>query len=121
MSKDHLVTGLSGEREAVRFLKKCKYKILARNYTCPLGELDIVALRDDELVFVEVKTRRNVETQPEERVDFRKRRKLTSLANYFVAQKHLERFCCRFDIVAVRFDADGHAQIDHYPDAFDAT
>lgn len=51
------ITGQQGEDEAVQFLKKRGYKIVERNFKKPQGDIDIVALEDDTLVFVEVKTR----------------------------------------------------------------
>ena len=69
-----------GERDAVRFLKKSGYKILARNYTCLIGELDIVASRDGVLSFVEVKTKSGTSQHPEEAVGLSKQRKLANVA-----------------------------------------
>lgn len=51
------ITGKQGEEEAVHFLKKLGYKIVERNFKKPQGDIDIVALEGDTLVFVEVKTR----------------------------------------------------------------
>ena len=51
------IKGAVGEDIAVNYLLKNKYKIVARNYSCPLGEVDIVALDKKTLVFTEVKLR----------------------------------------------------------------
>ena len=51
--------GKKGERAAVQYLKSQGYTIVATNYRTPFGEADIIALDNDELVFVEVKTRTN--------------------------------------------------------------
>lgn len=56
--KDDL--GRQGEEYAARFLIDAGYRVLARNWRCPQGEIDIVTVVDDEIVFVEVKTRSSV-------------------------------------------------------------
>ena len=112
--------GPRGEREAARHLKKLGYRILARNYTCPVGELDIVALLDGVLIIVEVKTLGTEDGQPEERVDHKKRRKLVRVASYFIKEKRLEHLPCQFDVLAVRYPPDGKPSIQHFPDAFSA-
>ena len=108
-----------GERDAVRFLKKSGYKILARNYTCLIGELDIVASRDGVLSFVEVKTKSGTSQHPEEAVGLSKQRKLANVADFFVHTMRLDHLCCQFDVVAVNYDDRGRAHINHFPDAFE--
>lgn len=56
---DKKTLGILGEDTAARLLSCEGYKIIARNYRCKHGEIDIIAARDDCLYFVEVKTRRN--------------------------------------------------------------
>src|SRR5271154_6771773 len=80
--------GTRSERSALRFLKQLGYRILARNYTCPLGEIDIIALDGACVVFVEV---RSTETAAAEKVaasvDNLKQQRLTRLALQYL-QKH---------------------------------
>ncbi len=86
-------------------LRRRGYRILERNYRCPLGEIDCVALHGRTLVFLEVKTRAGqAYGAPHEAVDRRKRRKLTRLAQYFAKERRLEGAPMRFDVVAVRWD-----------------
>ena len=74
--------GRWGEKQCRRFLGRKGLKVVARNYTCPLGEIDlVVAEPDGAIVFVEVKTRRNEEyQQAQDAVNYKKRRKLGRLA-----------------------------------------
>lgn len=79
--------GDAGERLAAAWLEEHGYRVVARNWRCPYGELDLVAEREGELVFVEVKTRRGVRLgAPEEAITAAKRRHLVaSVAAYLDA------------------------------------
>jgi Holliday junction resolvase-like predicted endonuclease len=74
-AKDPL--GDRGENHAARYLRERGYKILLRNFRCPLGEIDIVARDGRTLVFVEVKTRTEDEPLPEDQVNPFKQHQLT--------------------------------------------
>ena len=75
---EHLKLGRRGEKLAVRHLKRNGYRVLARNWRCKHDELDVVARRDDLLVVVEVKTRRDTTFgRPADAVDREKRRRLS--------------------------------------------
>ncbi len=91
-----------GEALAALFLRLKGYRIEARNWRCPLGEIDIVARDRRTLVFVEVKTRTGATAgTPEEAVDERKRRRLALLARSFLTRVRGEPPPCRFDVIAV--------------------
>jgi putative endonuclease len=110
--------GKDGERFAVSFLEHQGYTILERNYTFNHGEIDIVARDKDELVFVEVKMRRNPQFGfPEESVTPAKQELLRRTAEGYVHEKELENCSCRFDVVAIR-DEDGVKTFVHYKNAF---
>ena len=80
--------GKSGEEIAAKFLQKKGYRILERNYRCRLGEIDLVAKKSGDLLFVEVKTRRSSESvSPPELVDFRKQRQISRAAQHYLAVK----------------------------------
>src|SRR5689334_20908411 len=82
--------GSRSERAAERFLKRLGYRIVARNYTCPQGELDLVALDRDCLVFVEVRSTGNENTErTSASVDIAKQRRLTNLALHFLQKRRL--------------------------------
>jgi putative endonuclease len=111
-------TGKLGEDLAVAHLKKAGYQIIAQNYRCLYGEVDIIARDDDTLVFVEVKSRKS-ETfgQPQEAVGLEKRKKLSRISLYYLQQKRLETYNARFDVIAVKMLPDG-TQIDLIQNAF---
>lgn len=112
--------GERGELAAARFLRQAGLKILTRGYRNRFGEIDIVALDGDTLVFVEVKTRRSHSAgHPAEAVDDRKQQQIVRLANAF-CRRHGATGCrCRFDIVAVTWPSDvTEPIIDHIPGAF---
>jgi putative endonuclease len=91
-----------GEGIAATWLRLKGYRIVARNWRCPHGELDLVARHGDTLVFVEVKTRASrAAGSPEEAVDRRKQARLVRLAQAYLARLGGEPPPCRFDVVAV--------------------
>ena len=111
--------GARGERRAARYLRRSGYRIVKRNYQCPVGEVDLVALDGDTLVFIEVKTRSG-EGEPAEPVRWAQRNHLERAAKYFLAQYHLQHKPCRFDVVTINWPAHGQPRIEHFPDAFPA-
>ena len=99
---NHIALGIAGEKKAVKFLKKHKYKILEKNYRCALGEVDVIARQGETLVFVEVKTRSScLFGRPCEAVDEQKQEKLRRLALYYQRFKRLYNIPLRFDVVEV--------------------
>jgi putative endonuclease len=114
--------GTRSERAAARHLKKLGYRILARNFTCPLGELDLIALDGNTLVFVEVRSTEGDDLlRPAASVDARKQQRLTRLALFYLQKKKLLNHPARFDVLAVSWPA-GRAEptMAHYPNAFEA-
>lgn len=91
-----------GEDLAASHLRAKGMRIISRNWRTRFGELDIVAMQGETLVFVEVKARRSAEfAGPEIGVFGAKRQKLRTLAEAFIAA-HRPRFTdCRFDVVSV--------------------
>lgn len=78
--------GFLGEEMAAEVLKGRGYYILRRNYTCPYGEVDIIAVKNNVLVFVEVKTKASrLYGNPAEAVDARKQRHIKNAARYFLS------------------------------------
>ena len=112
--------GERGERIAARFLKRLGYGIIARNYRCPAGEIDIIALDQDTVVFVEVKTRSSTgEPFPESQVNYHKQRQLTRVARTFLAARGSQDPPCRFDVVAAVVNERGKPAVDHFINAFE--
>lgn len=114
--------GTRSERAAACFLRRLGYRIVARNWSCKLGELDLVALDGACVVFVEV---RSTQTGPSERpaasVGAAKQRRLTSLALCFLQQKKLLNYMARFDVVVIRWPpGQREPTVVHFPHAFEA-
>jgi len=102
-------------------------KILATNYRCPSGEVDLIALDRstrkatgaETLVFVEVKTRTSDRyTDPESAVNRDKQRRIRKVAGYYRTRRRAEDYNVRYDIVSVVLRPDADPQIKHIPDAF---
>lgn len=110
--------GNIGEDTAVKYLKRQGYRILERNFRLKLGEIDIIALDNKELVFVEVKTRdsNNYEFLVSS-VNKNKEKRLIKTASYYMQKKNLEDITGRFDIIFVT-GSNGHMEIEHLKDAF---
>jgi putative endonuclease len=114
MVKETNNLGALGEEAAAEYLKEQGYKILDRNFQNNfgrrLGEIDIIArdIQEDELVFVEVKTRQYEKyrnTLPEENITYAKLRKLSKIAGAYLRLKRLEDAPYRFDAVSVWLSA----------------
>ncbi|QPJ63835.1 MAG: YraN family protein [Candidatus Nitronauta litoralis] len=102
MTFKRLSFGQDGEKRAVKFLKKNKYRILETNFTTKAGEIDIVAEQGGVLVFVEVKSRAdNEHGHPLDAVTSAKQRKLIQVAERFRISNGLLGRDCRFDVVAI--------------------
>ncbi len=112
--------GNRGERLAARFLRRQGYKILARQYSNRFGEIGLVALDGESIVFVEVKTRRSGSAgHPVEAVTHEKQSKLTRAALAFLKRHRLLERSARFDVVAILWPKGAkHPEIDHYRSAF---
>ena len=119
MAEDPKKLGNAGEKAAIRYLKRQGYKILARNYICPAGEIDVVCFDGDAIVFVEVKTRRHdSDADPEANINAYKRRKLEQVARQWL-RAHREPDCgYRFDAVSVLFPVSGKPSVRHIEEAF---
>ncbi len=105
MPDERQILGAEGERAAEKFLKRRRYTIVERNYRCPVGEVDLVALDGRTVVFIEVKTRTGEGWgTPLEAVDRRKQRQVSRAAQYFLAQHRLQDREARFDVVGIWWD-----------------
>ena len=94
--------GVSGEQQAKKHLIKQGYKVLETNYKTVLGEIDIIAKKDDFIVFVEVKTRSNTKFGlPRESVTPYKQNKIRTVATYYLKTKNMLNFNVRFDVIDI--------------------
>ena len=106
--------GRAGEIKASEFLKKNGLKVLETNFKTHIGEIDIIALDGEELVFVEVKTRTDEDFgSPSEAVNRKKQEKYFKVASEYLIKNKKTDSPCRFDVVEI---CDG--QINHIKDAF---
>ncbi len=110
----------AAEDAAADFLRRQGYQIVQRNFTTRLGEIDIVAVDDGMVVFVEVKSRASDDYGPPEvAVDRRKQAKLRRIAQLYLDRHRLTDTPCRFDVVALTRAADGVGwRIELFRDAF---
>jgi len=96
--------GRMGEELAKLFLEKEGYQIIEENFWCRYGEIDLIAKEEEYLVFVEVKLSNNKSyMSPQEKVDYRKQKKLEQVARYYLSNKQVESDF-RFDVVAISGD-----------------
>lgn len=96
--------GVQSEKLAERHLRQCGYHILDKNVRLAHGELDIVALDGETLVFCEVRARTGtLSGQPGESINYKKQHKLLILADaYLQGHANLANSVCRFDAVLVQ-------------------
>ena len=117
--------GDRGENLAARHLRNLGYRIITRNFRCPLGEIDIVARDGSTLVFCEVKTRsyedQGAGVTPEDQVNPTKRHQITKAARYYLGRYGTVQPAARFDVVAVVWPTNRDPLIRHTPHAFEAT
>ena len=102
---DRQEVGKLGEKEARKFLKKRGYRIRETGFRCPHGEIDIVAQQKDWLVFVEVRTKSNLDFgTPEESITAAKKKKLVALALTYTSTHQNLPPLWRIDVVAIELD-----------------
>lgn len=119
MARSSAERGEAGERLAESFLRRCGLKTLARRFSAPVGEIDLIMRAGQTIVFVEVKTLASRAFKaPEDQVTPAKRRKLARTAEWFLQSHGLNDAPCRFDVVSVIFPDEGAAEVMHYPTAF---
>ncbi len=101
------IIGKKGEDIATEFLKKNKYKILERNFYCNQGEIDIIAVDKKEIVFIEVKTRNNIDYgMPSEAVTKRKEKHFKKATEYYIYKNNLYNEFIRLDVIEVLFQGN---------------
>ena len=107
-------TGNEAEDQAVKYLKNKGYKILARNFACKAGEIDIIARKKNDLVFVEVKARAtNTYGGGVAAVNKSKQKKITLCAITYIKENKPKFDALMFDIIAL---TDG--KLEHIQNAF---
>ncbi len=115
-------TGQTGEDVAVKYLKKQRCKIIARNYTKPWGEVDIIAKKKKKLIFVEVKAQTSEisgDFRPEEHFTEDKKEKLIRACHSFMLEKgYTDKTEYRIDLAAVELNyKTKNARVRYYRNA----
>ena len=111
--------GIAAEQQALHYLQAQGLQLLAQNWRCKRGELDLVMLDGDTVVFVEVRYRKNTQWGGAlASIDGRKQQKLIFAAQYFLQREsRWANSPCRFDVVAI----DSHpSQLNWLQNAFDS-
>jgi putative endonuclease len=110
--------GDRGENVAAKELRNKGYRIIQRNFSCKLGEVDIIARDGKTLVFVEVKTRKDSDPEPEEQVNYDKQMQIAKVADYYMNRFGQPPPPVRFDIIAIIWPRNQSPIINHIEDAF---
>lgn len=114
--------GAAGEKLAAEYLcNKEGYQILSRNYRCPVGEIDLICRDGQYLVFVEVRSSSSgTLNMAAESINYRKKRKLKQLAQYYLLRERRNFTPCRFDVVLILLDEKKQAakEMRHLKNAF---
>jgi len=105
-----LELGRSSEDAAVDLLERQGYRVIARNFRKPFGEVDVVALDRDTVCFIEVKARRSEKFGlPQEAVSSLKQKRIMRVALAFLKERRMLERKVRFDVVALACPAEGRA------------
>ncbi|MBN1551341.1 YraN family protein [bacterium] len=120
MTRERKSIGYLGEGFARGFLKRQGFNIIQSPYRCRYGEIDIIAMEDDILVFVEVKTRRTLRYgSPLEAVDRIKQKTIIKIARHYLMNCKIKFINCRFDVIAItQIKQNAPPDIHHIRDAF---
>lgn len=119
MSEKSKRLGERGEDAAASYLERVGMTVVERNWRCPSGEVDIVALDDTELVLIEVKTRRSTaKGAPEEAITPAKQRRYRKLAESYLQHAGDTTTPVRFDVITILAIAEDRALLRHHRGAF---
>jgi putative endonuclease len=112
-------TGKRGEDAAAAFVARLGWRVVVRNFRCRAGEIDLVALDGETVVFLEVRSRTGRACgTPLESVDGRKQAQVGRVARHYLTLRGWHERAARFDVIGVRWDAEPPA-IEHVRGAFD--
>lgn len=110
--------GDKGEALVAKYLKKHKYKIKDKNFSCKFGEIDIIAENKKYILFVEVKTRMvGQEISPMLSVGYTKQQKIIKTATLYMKMNNIDKQP-RFDVAEVFMNDKGKAEINYIENAF---
>lgn len=93
--------GIRAENLAATYFKKEGWDILQRRFQCPAGEIDLIIFKEEWLIFVEVKVRRNIDDALHS-LNHRQKKRLIEAAEFFIATYNVKKFDkIRFDVIAI--------------------
>ena len=119
MTNESKRIGERGEDAAVAYLERCGLTIVERNWRCPAGEVDIIALDGETLVLCEVKTRRSpTKGTPDEAVTPAKQRRYARLAAAYLLHSGTVDTHLRFDVISLLVIGADRALLRHHKSAF---
>tara|TARA_B100000809_G_scaffold139329_2_gene136959 strand:+ start:3361 stop:3723 length:363 start_codon:yes stop_codon:yes gene_type:complete len=114
---DHNILGEKGEGLAKEYLEKLGYEVVASNWRERKFEIDLIAIDNQEIVFVEVKTRStSFFGNPEEAVTLKKQQHLINGADFYIQENEID-LECRFDIIAIILNSN-QEEVKHIKAAF---
>ena len=122
MTEARQALGKEGETAARAYLQRRGVRILAENFRCPAGEIDLIGRERETLLFIEVKTRVSIAFGPPHLAVHRsKQRQIVRAAQWFLAERRLGDVACRFDVMAVTYPGkEDRPQIEWLRNAFPA-
>ena len=106
--------GNYGEQKAAEFLEKNEYSIIERNFTCRQGEIDIIATKNEEIIFIEVKTRTHSFIEARLSIGSVKERHIWKTAEYYIYINRIEDVEIQFDAIEVYIEQNSW-QINYIP------
>jgi putative endonuclease len=114
--------GTRSENAAARYLRRLGYHVVRRNYSCPVGEIDLVAVEERTVVFVEVRSTEGDDAErPAASVDAEKQARLTRTALHFLREHNLLNHAARFDVLVLTWpQGQREPTVTHYRQAFEA-
>lgn len=118
---EHLKIGKAAEQHALNYLKAAGLSLIAENWSCRFGEIDLIMLEHNTVVFVEVRYRKNAHFGGAiDSIDHNKRDKLVITAEYFLNEypQWLEH-SCRFDVITARPSKTQAFNLEWIQDAFE--
>lgn len=107
------------EQKALKFLQEKGMRLIVQNYTCKLGEVDLIMKDKEDIVFVEVRSRSRLDYgSASESITYSKQQKIINAATLFLQKKNwLYKVCSRFDVIAIQC-VDNEWQLEWIKNAF---
>jgi len=110
--------GRWGEKKACNYLIKNNYIIIEKNYRTRIGEIDIIVKKDEKIIFVEVKTRRNNNFGiPVKAVNSLKQKKIRNIAKHYLNSGEFSNYLVRFDVIGISINGK-KAKLRHLKNVF---